>query len=33
MNEYQIVSKGRDQQLDAAIAALMKLIQDPHPVP
>ena len=27
MNEYHIVSKGRDQQLEAAIAALMKLIR------
>jgi hypothetical protein len=30
MNEYSVVSKGRDQQLEAAIAALMKLIK---PVP
>jgi C-terminal processing protease CtpA/Prc len=30
MNEYNVVSKGRDQQLEAAIAALMKLIK---PVP
>jgi tricorn protease len=27
MNEYHIVSKGRDQQLEAAIAALLKLIK------
>ena len=27
MNQYGVVSKGRDQQLEAAIAALMKLIQ------
>ncbi len=26
-NQYSVVSKGRDQQLEAAIAALMKLIQ------
>ncbi|MCC6241920.1 MAG: PD40 domain-containing protein, partial [Gemmatimonadaceae bacterium] len=31
MNEYNVVSKGRDQQLEAAIAALMKLIK-PFPV-
>jgi len=33
MNQYQIVSKGRDQQLEAAIAALTKLIQNPAAVP
>jgi Tol biopolymer transport system component/C-terminal processing protease CtpA/Prc len=27
MNEYGVVSKGRDQQLEAAVAALMKLIR------
>lgn len=27
MNDYNVVSKGRDQQLEAAIAALMKLIR------
>ena len=31
MNEYNVVAKGRDQQLEAAIAALMKLIK-PGPV-
>jgi hypothetical protein len=33
MNQYQIVSKGRDQQLEAAIAALMKLIQNSSVTP
>ena len=33
MNEYEIVSKGRDQQLEAAIAALMKIIQSGQIVP
>ena len=33
MNEYRIVSKGRDQQLEAAIAALLKLIKPSTPVP
>ncbi len=27
MNEYKLVGKGRDQQLEAAVAALLKLIQ------
>ena len=27
MNQYNVVSKGKDQQLEAAIAALMKIIQ------
>ena len=32
MNEYSVVNKGRDQQLEAAIAALMKEIQaQPNP--
>jgi C-terminal processing protease CtpA/Prc len=31
MNDYAVVAKGRDQQLEAAIAALMKLIK-PGPV-
>jgi Tol biopolymer transport system component/C-terminal processing protease CtpA/Prc len=33
MNEYNVVSKGRDQQLEAAIAALMKLIKTTPPTP
>jgi len=27
MNEYNVVSKGRDQQLEAAIEALKKLVR------
>jgi hypothetical protein len=27
MNEYEVMSKGRDQQLEAAVAALMKEIK------
>ena len=33
MNQYQIVSKGRDQQLEAAITELTKLVQGSHAVP
>jgi tricorn protease len=33
MDEYHIVSKGRDQQLEAAIAALLKIIKPSTPVP
>jgi C-terminal processing protease CtpA/Prc len=33
MNEFKVVSKGRDQQLEAAIAALMRIIQQTKPVP
>ncbi|MDB4914331.1 MAG: peptidase [Gemmatimonadetes bacterium] len=33
MNKYELVSKGKDQQLEAAIAALMKLIQSSSIVP
>jgi Tol biopolymer transport system component/C-terminal processing protease CtpA/Prc len=33
MNEYQIVAKGRDQQLEAAIAALLKLVQSGATMP
>jgi len=27
MNEYEVMSRGRDQQLEAAVAALMKEIK------
>jgi hypothetical protein len=27
MNEYSVVGRGRDQQLEAAVAALLKLIR------
>jgi precorrin-3B methylase len=33
MNQFNVVSKGRDQQLEAAIEALLKLIQGSKPVP
>ena len=33
MNQYGIVAKGRDQQLEAAIAALMKIVQSGQIVP
>ena len=33
MNDFKVVSKGRDQQLEAAIAALMRIIQQTKPVP
>ena len=33
MNQYNVVSKGKDQQLEAAIAALMKIIQSGQIVP
>src|SRR5689334_2115857 len=33
MNQYGVVSKGKDQQLEAAIAALMKIIQSGNIVP
>lgn len=33
MNKYEVVSKGKDQQLEAAIAALMKLVQAGPTVP
>jgi tricorn protease len=33
MNQYGVVAKGKDQQLEAAIAALMKIIQSGTIVP
>ena len=33
MNQYELVNKGRDQQLEAAIAALLKLVQPRPAVP
>ena len=33
MNRYEVVAKGKDQQLEAAIAALMRLIQGGVVVP
>ena len=32
-NQYGVVAKGKDQQLEAAIAALMKIIQSGQIVP
>ncbi len=31
MNEYDVVVKGRDQQLEAAVNTLLKEIQQPKP--
>ena len=33
MNQYGVVSKGKDQQLEAAIAALLKIVQSGQIVP